>query len=409
MYANRKRLILWALLGALVCLGLLSAFWPRSLDVDIVAVTPGPMVLTVGDEGETRVVDVFTVSAPITGRLRRIEAEPGDAVIASETVVAEIEPTASDLLDPRSEAEAKAQLSAAISAESLARAELEKAEAELQFTRSELERARGLVQKGTISARDLEAAERAFKTSRAATSVAQATMQVRKYELERVRALLMSPTEMESRREVCECVSITSPVDGLVLQVLRESEGYVPAGEELIEIGNPERSEIVVDLLSIDAVKVQPGQRAIIENWGGDSRLRARVRRVEPFGFTKISALGIEEQRVNVVLDIVSPRDHWVSLGHGYQVDVRIVLWEDQDVLKVPLTALFRVGEDWALFVREDGRAVRRIVEVGHRTARAAQVMSGLTSGEQVVVYPGEGIDDGVRIRRRAGSVGNGG
>ncbi|MDH3600267.1 MAG: HlyD family efflux transporter periplasmic adaptor subunit, partial [Candidatus Tectomicrobia bacterium] len=295
MTANRKRFILWALISALVVVGLLSAFWPRPLAVDIVAVTPGPMVLTVGDEGETRVVDVFTIFAPITGRLRRIEAEPGDAVVAGETLVAEIEPTAPDLLDPRSEAEAKAQLNAATSAESLARAELEKAEAELHFARSELDRARGLVQKGTISARDLEAAERAFKTSRAATSVAQATMQVRKYALERVRAHLMSPTEMQSRLEVCECISITSPVDGQVLRILRESEGYVPAGEGLIEIGDPKRLEIVVDLLSVDAVKVQPGQSAIIENWGGDSSLRARVRLVEPFGFTKISALGIEE------------------------------------------------------------------------------------------------------------------
>lgn len=401
MQATRKRFILWTLISALVVIGLLFTFWPRSLAVDIVAVTPGPMALMVGDEGETRVVDIFTVFAPITGRLRRIEAEPGDAVVAHETIIAEIEPTASDLLDPRSEAEATAQLNAALSAESLARAELEKTEAELQFARSELERAQGLVKKGTMSARDLEAAERAFKTSRAATSVAQATMKVRKYELDRARALLMSPTEIQSRLEGCECITITSPVDGQVLRLLRESEGYVPAGEGLIEIGNPERLEIVVDLLSTDAVRVQPGQSAIIDNWGGESSVRARVRRVEPFGFTKISALGIEEQRVNVVLDIVSPRDRWASLGHGYQVDVQIILWENQNVLKAPLTALFRVGKDWALFVREDGKAVRRIVEVGHRTPREAQVLSGLALGEQVVVYPGEGIDEGVRIRGR--------
>ena len=409
MAINRKRLALWTPIVALVFGGLLSAFWPRALAVDIVTVTPGPMMFTIGDEGKTRVVDVFTIFAPITGRLRRIEAEPGDVVIANETIVAEIEPTDPDLLDPRSEAEAKAQLSAAVSAESLARAELEKAEAELQFARSELERAHGLVQKGAVSARELEAAERAFKTSRAATSVAQATMQVRKYELERARALLMSPTELRSRRTVCECISITSPVDGRVLRILRESAGYVPAGEGLIEIGNPEQLEIIVDLLSIDAVKVQPGQGAIIANWGGGSPLQARVRRVEPFGFTKISALGIEEQRVNVVLDIVSPREQWANLGHGYQVDVRIVLWGKQDVLKTPLTALFRVGEDWALFVYEDGRAIRRIVEVGYRTAREAQVISGLTSGEQVVVYPSEGIDDNVRISHRKNALGDGG
>lgn len=401
MIANHKRLTFWAAIAVLVVIGLLIAFWPRALAVDLATVTSGPMVLTVGDEGETRVVDVFVVSAPITGRLRRIEAEPGDPVVASETIVAGIEPTESDLLDPRSEAEAEAQLSAAISAESLARAELEKVVAELQFAESELKRARELAKNGTISERDLEAADRAFKTSRAAIGVAQANMQVRKYELERAQALLMSPVEMESRRALCACVYITSPVDGQVLRVLRESAGFVRAGDALVEIGNPNRLEIIVDLLSIDAVKVRPGQSAFIENWGGDIPLRARVRLVEPFGFTKVSALGIEEQRVFVVLDLDTPRDEWERLGHGYQVDVRVVLWEDSNALKVPLTALFRDGDDWALFVQENGRAVRRIIEVGHRTANEAQIISGLADGEVIIVYPGEGVDNGVRITAR--------
>lgn len=401
MIANHKRLTFWAAIALLVVIGLLIAFWPRALAVDLATVTSGPMVLTVGDEGETRVVDVFVVSAPITGRLRRIEAEPGDPVIASETIVAEIEPTEPDLLDPRSEAEAEAQLSAAISAESLARAELEKVLAELQFAESELKRARELAKNGTISERDLEAADRAFKTSRAAIGVAQANMQVRKYELERAQALLMSPVEIESRRALCACVYITSPVDGQVLRVLRESAGFVRAGDALVEIGNPNRLEIIVDLLSIDAVKVRPGQSAFIENWGGDTPLRAQVRIVEPFGFTKVSALGIEEQRVFVVLGLDTPRDEWERLGHGYQVDVRVVLWEDSNALKAPLTALFRDGDDWALFVQENGRAVRRIIEVGHRTANEAQIISGLADGEVIVVYPGEGVDDGVRITGR--------
>ncbi len=401
MTANRKRLLLWTVISVIVVFGLLSAFRPQALPVDVVVVTPGAMVLTVGDEGETRVVDKFVVSAPITGRLRRIEAEPGDAVIAGDTLLAEIEPTESDLLDPRSEAEARAELSAASSAESLARAELEKAEAELQFAESELVRARELAENGTIAERDLEASERAFRTSRAAMGVAQANMQVRRYELERVRALLMSPQEMESHREACECVSIDSPVDGRVLRVLRESEGFVGAGDGLIEIGNPDRLEIVVDLLSIDAVKVSAGDKAFIRNWGGEDALMARVSRVEPFGFTKISALGIEEQRVNVILDIVSPREDWIRLGHGYQVDVEVVLWEAEDVVKVPLTSLFRDADRWALFVVEDGEAVRRTVEVGFRTSSEAQILAGVAEGESVVVYPGEGVDDGARVTGR--------
>jgi HlyD family secretion protein len=401
MITNRRRIFLWLIIVALVCVGLWVAFWPRAIAVDIVGVQPGPMMLTVGSEGETRVKDVFIVSAPTAGRLRRIEAEPGDRVVANETVIVEIEPTEVDLLDPRSEAEARASLSAATSAEALARAEFEKAQAELGFATAEFDRAKELAKKGTISARELEAAERAFKTSRAAIGVAQAAMQVRKYELEHARAQLMSPQEVQARRSLCDCFSITSPVDGRVLRTLRESEGFVAAGEGLVEIGNPEQLEIVVDLLSIDAVKVQPGQSAIIENWGGEQPLRAQVRLVEPFGFTKTSALGIDEQRVFVVLDLVSPQVQWQRLGHGYQVDVEIILWQAEAALKIPLTALFRDQNRWAVFIQEEGRAARRYVEVGHRSASEAEILDGLTHGDAVVVYPGETIDEGVRIVAR--------
>lgn len=401
MNFTNKRLLIWGSISLLVLAGLLAAFWPRTLFVDIESVETGPMMLTVGDEGETRVVDVFVVSAPVTGRLRRIETEPGDEVIAGATIIAEIEPTQSDLLDPRTEAEANAQLSAAESAVSLAGAELEKAEAELRFAESELVRSRELASKGTISERDLEAAERAYDTSRASLGVAQANMQVSQYELERARAQLMSPSEMAQRRKLCECININSPVDGRVLRVLRESEGFVQAGQGLVEIGNPERLEIVVDLLSIDAVKIKAGDPALIDNWGGKDVINARVRRVEPFGFTKVSALGIEEKRVNVVLDIISPRQEWETLGHGYQVDVRIVLWEDDEALKAPLTALFRNGKDWVVFVVEAGKAKKRIVEVGNTTSSEAQILSGLSAGDKIVVYPGEGIDEGIRIAAR--------
>jgi HlyD family secretion protein len=395
---DKKRILMWSVIGLLVAAGLLAAFWPRSLAVDLLPVTAGPMQVTVRDEGETRVADVFVLSAPITGRLRRIEVEPGDTMIAGENVVAEIEPTDPDLLDPRSEAEARAQLSASESATALARAETEKAEAELKFARAEVERARELARDGTLSARDLEVAETTLKTRVAAMAVAQAALQVREYELERVRAQLLTPTELASRRIDCECLVLTSPVNGRVLRVLRESEGVVSAGTGLVEIGDPGELEIVVDLLSMDAVRVRAGQKALIENWGGDGVLDARVRRVEPFGFTKTSALGIEEQRVNVVLDIVSPGERWEHLGHGYQVDVRIVLWEGAEELKVPITALFREGERWALFVSEEGRAVRRLVEIGRRTSTEAEITHGLATGEEIVVYPGEGIREGVRI-----------
>ena len=401
MSARVKRIIMWSVVVLILVLGLVGAFWPRALPVDLALAESGPMQLTVGDEGETRIVDVFVLSAPLTGRLRRIELEPGDHVVRGESIVVELEPTDAELLDPRSEAEAKAQLSAAESAASLAQAEVEKAEAELEFARSEVERSRELARDGSLSLRDLEADETALKARVATLAVAEATRQVRNFELERVRAQLLSPEELQAKRVDCGCLRLTSPVDGRVLRVLRESEGLVVAGTGLVEIGDPAELEIVVDLLSMDAVRVEPGQRAFVESWGGDERLEALVRRVEPFGFTKVSALGIEEKRVNVVLDIVSPPEQWSRLGHGYQVDVSIVLWESPDVLKVPLTSLFRNGEHWALFVSENGRAVQRDVDVGHRTDSEAEVLAGVAVGDEIVVYPGEGIEEGRRIAAR--------
>ncbi len=398
MPAANKRILLWSAVGIVVVAGISLAFRPRAVAVDLARVESGPLELTVRDEGETRVVDVFVLSAPITGRLRRVEIEPGDRVKRGETVIAEIEPTDPDLLDPRSEAEARAQLSAADSAAKLARAELERAEAELEFARSEVERSRELARDGTLSVRDLEEAETTLKGRIAALAAAQANVQVRDYELKRVRAQLLSPEELQQRRENCGCVVLSSPIDGRVLRVLRESEGVVRAGTGLVEIGDPVQLEIVVDLLSMDAVRVEPGQSAYIRNWGGDAPLDARVQRVEPFGFTKVSALGIEEQRVNVVLDLVSPETQWERLGHGYQVDVAIVLWSSDEALKIPLTALFRNGKAWAVFVREDGRAVARDVEVGHRTASEAEILGGLAAGDEIVVYPSEGVAPGVSI-----------
>ncbi len=398
---NKKRLILWLVIGLIVFGSLYNTFKPRSLEVDLVKIEPGPMLLTVGDEGKTRVKNVFVVSAPVTGTLRRVNAVSGDLVVANETLIAELEPSEADPLDPRSEAEAEAQLSAAVSAESLARAELAKAEADLQFAASELKRARELVKKGTIAEREMEVSERAHKTSQATVGIAQASLQVRKYELDQARAHLMSPQEMASRRISCACVSVISPIDGQVLQVLRKSEGLVRAGESIVEIGNPEQLEIVVDLLSTDAVKVKAGQEALIENWGGDHVLKAMVRRVEPFGFTKVSALGIEEQRVNIVLDLVSLPAEWAQLGHGYQVDVRILLWHGDNVLSAPLTSLFRDGDEWATFVNKAGKAVKRHVRLGHKNDNEAQIISGIEAGDILVLYPSEGIEEGVRITAR--------
>jgi len=393
--------MLWTVLGGGVVLALFVAFRPQAVPVDIEVAERGSLIVTVDEEGETRVRDVFVLSAPVAGRMLRIEAEAGDEVIANETVIAEIEPVDPTFLDLRSEAQAQAAVRAAESAKTLAQAEVDQAAAELEFARAEVERARELIIDNTISQRALDDAERNNKTSKAAYATTLAGLQVRNFELERARAKLLSPAESRQRRGDCECVPISAPVDGRVLRVLQESEGVVSAGEPLLEIGDPADLEIVVDLLSADAVKVVAGQRVVIEGWGGENSVAGRVRRVEPFGFTKISALGIEEQRVNIIIDFTSPREQWARLGHGYQVDLRIVLWEGADVIKLPLTALFRDGDQWAVFVESAGRAERRKVELGRRNGLEAEVIEGIEVGEQVVMHPGDKVVDGVRVRTR--------
>jgi HlyD family secretion protein len=345
--------------------------------------------------------DIYTLSAPVTGRMRRVEVHVGDPVTKLETVLAEIEPIDPAFLDPRSEAQARADVRAAESAGALARAEVDQAQAELDFARSEVDRARDLIQQGSISQRDLDQAERSYRTRRAGLATAQAALDRSAYQLERARAQLVSPAERQQRGAECACVALRSPVDGQVLQLLQQSEGVVEAGTPVIEVGDARNLEIAVDLLSSDAVKVQAGQRVIIDGWGGDQPLAGQVRLVEPFGFTKVSALGIEEQRVNVIVDIVSPPDEWARLAHGYQVDARIVLAERTGVLKVPLTALFRDGADWAVFVNASGRARLRHVSLGESNGVETEITAGLVESDVVVLHPSDRVRDGIRIGAR--------
>ncbi|MEW8687776.1 MAG: HlyD family efflux transporter periplasmic adaptor subunit [Candidatus Thiodiazotropha sp.] len=401
MSANAKRILLWSLLGLILAATLVWAFIPKPIPVDLLTLEPGGMTVTVDEEGETRVRDVFVLSAPIGGRALRIDAEVGDEVLAQQTKVAEIEPTDATLLDPRSEAQARADIRAAEANLVLAEASVKEARVELDFARSELKRARKLRADAVMSERELEDAERTFRTRQAALETAIANRQARQAELERARAQLISPTEARVKSEDCPCVPIRSPVDGRILKILHKSEGVVAAGEPLVEIGDPTDLEIVADLLSSDAVKVEQGQRVIIENWGGDKPLEGAVRRVEPFGFTKISALGIEEQRVNVIIDFTSPKEAWSRIAHGYQVDVRIVLWQGSGVLKLPLTALFRDSDEWAVFLEVEGKASKRLVTLGRRTGLEAEILSGISAGERVVVHPGDKIAEGIDIEAR--------
>jgi HlyD family secretion protein len=401
MQSKYSRLFLWSVIVVLVTLSLIYLFWPRAVIIDMAELSAGKLQVTIADEAKTRVHDIYVLSAPVTGHLRRIDAEVGDAVTRSSTVVAQIEPISPSFLDPRSEAQAKADIQTADSALTLAQAEVNQAHAELDFAISELRRMRELRVQNSVSERELDNAERAYKTRRAALATAQAGFQMRVYELERNKALLLSPSTSQEARGNCECIDITTPVNGRILKILNKNEGVVSAGTPLLEIGDPQDLEIVVELLSFDAVKVQPGQRVLIKNWGGTKPLEGRVNHIEPIGFLKISALGIEEQRVNVIVDLQSNFKRWARLGHGYQVDVEIVLWEGEKILNLPLTALFREKQDWAVFAIEDDIVQKRLVKIGQRNGFNAQILSGMQEGDWFVLHPNDQISDGVKVASR--------
>lgn len=392
------------LITAVVVLALVAAtawaLWPRPIPADLAVIGTGPLAVTVEDEGIARIEAVYTVSAPMAGTLQRSPRHVGDAVVAGETLLAVIEPMAPAFLDIRSQRVAEAAVEAAQSAVSLADAQVTQAAAELDFAESDLARAQELSRREAISARELDRARLAVRTAQSALASAEASRDVRVRELESARANLIQPgTEAEAPRACC--LQVRSPVSGQVLEVIVESEQVVQAGAPLVSVGDPKRLEIVVDLLSRDAVRVVPGARAIVDDWGGADTLEARVVRVEPTAFTKVSALGIEEQRVRVVLALLEPEKAAGRLGHRYRVVARIVVWEENDVVQAPLGALFRESGEWAVFVVEDGVARVRRVRLGERTMRSAQVLDGLAPGETVILHAGDRIVDGASIVAR--------
>jgi HlyD family secretion protein len=397
--ASDRRLMFWAIPALALGGGLAAAFWPWPVEIDLARVERGPLVTTVAEQGRTRIADVFVVSAPVGGRVLRVTIEPGDGVIANETVVAEIEPRDPEFLDLRSEAEARAAVAAAHAGLAHAQAQLEQARAELDFATAEVARMRNLRSTNTVSERALEDAERFFRTRQAATSTAEAAVEMRRFELEAAEVRLLRPEEAHERAGGCPCIPIRAPVDGEVLRIFHESEGVVAAGTPLLEIGDPQALEVVVEFLSTDAVRIWPGQRVIIEDWGGEEPLNGVVTLIEPFGFTKVSALGIEEQRVKVIVDLTDPPGKWTRLGHGFEAEIRVILSEVQDALKVPLTALFRDRERWAVFKVVEGRATLRRVELGDRTDSEANILDGLEEGAWIVRFPDDRIRDGLRVR----------
>jgi HlyD family secretion protein len=383
------------MLGLLIVAGIVVvALWPQSMEVDVVAVGRGAMQVTIDEEGETRVRDRFVVSAPVSGRLQRVELEPGDTVVRGRTTLARLTPATSPLLDPRTRAELSAAVDAARAAVGQAQAERDRAAAALERARTTARRQEALAEAGAIARDTLEAAQTAVRTGEEAWRAAEFTVQRAEYELQLARARLQAPAASGG------VVPVISPVDGVVLKRLRESESIVPAGEPLLEIGDPARIEVVADLLSTDAVRVRPGAQVLIDQWGGPHPLMGTVRRVEPSGFMKVSALGVEEQRVNVLVDVPELPDD-ARLGDGYRVEIRVVTWRADDVVKVPVGTLFRRGDEWTVFVVEGGVARRRMVQVGQRSDTEAEILGGLTTGEVIVLHPPDTLEDGTRVAIR--------
>jgi HlyD family secretion protein len=393
------RLIFWGAAALVVAL-IAWSFRPQPVPVDRVAVQRGTLRVTIDEEGMTRIRERYIVSAPVAGRLQRVDLEPGDPVAGRRTVLATFFPATPSLLDTRTRAETEARMKAAQAARDQARVALQRARDEVAFSQTELARQRQVAKFGGITDERLAAVELESRTKEAQVKAAELALQAAEHELDAARALLQQVANPPTAK-AGGVLTLRSPIDGTVLRVLQESEALVPAGTPLIEVGDPDQLEVVADLLSTDAVKVKPGFPVLITGWGGDTSLHGRVRLVEPAGFTKISALGVEEQRVNVLVDVDAAERAASKLGDGYRVEISVVIWERTGVLKVPTSALFRVGDAWATFAVRDERAAQTNVQIGQRNAIEAEVLSGLSEGDQVIVHPGDTIENGVAVTQR--------
>ena len=401
---------------------------PAAVEADLAKVMRGEIRETVDQDGRTRLRERYTVSAPLAGRLLRIELDPGDKVDAGETLVASIEPRDPELLDARALLQAEANVKAAEARLERTTPLLEEATANLDFAEADLDRARRARQDspGSVTLNELENKEMVRRTRAALVRAAEHAHEIAKFELAQAKAALLrsrpaieiavdanadaadakqegngQPPAPYPQQDPQWHFNILSPINGRVLRVFRESSGVVQAGDPLLEIGDPLDLEVEIDVLSRDAVKVKPGAPVLLEEWGGDRALHGEVRLVEPSGFTKISTLGVEEQRVNVIVDLVDPPQTREALGDGFRVEARIVTAEAKDVLKVPTSALFRVGEDWAVFRVEDGVARQCIIKIGLQNGLEAEVQDGLAEGDLVVTHPGDNVVDGRAVRAR--------
>ncbi|MDO9586997.1 MAG: HlyD family efflux transporter periplasmic adaptor subunit [Brevundimonas sp.] len=394
------RTLFWAGAALLLAVLLLFVFRPRPVLVDLGEITRGALTVAVRDEARTRVRDIYVVSAPVSGRLLRVGNRAGERVEAG-AVIAVIQPGPPVFVDERSRQEIQAGVRAAEAALALARAELERTEAQLAHARIEAERSETLFAANVVSQSALDRARLNVRTAAAVVGNARAGVGVRQADLEAVRVRLIEPAAAGASGRT---VTIRAPVAGRVLRVLQESESVVVQGAPVMEIGDPGDLEVVAELLSSDAARISAGAPAVIDAWGDGPALQGRVRQVEPYGFLKISALGVEEQRVNVIIDLIDPPAAWAAVGHGYRVEAAVTVWRADAVVRAPVAALFRHQGQWAVFKVEGGRARLQRIGIGQNNGVLAEVRLGLTPADRVLLHPGESVSDGVRIRVRSSS-----
>lgn len=430
------------LIAAIIVVGLGYAFLPQPIEVDLVGVTRGTIRVTVDQEGKTRIHDKYVVSAPLNGRILRITMRPGDEVKAGKTLLTMIEPRDPDLLDTRTVAQAEARVKAAEATLRQVEPLLESARAGQAYAESEVVRMRKAYAGKGVSLSEVDSAELLNRQRSEDLRSAKVSEEIARFELETAKAALLrsrpKPEDIADKeranltgnpqkqdRNVAPAAAgegsdlvarneatpkqkadwnfpVYSPINGRVLRVLQESAAVVAPGTPLVEVGDPAGDlEVEIDVLSRDAVKIHPGDSVLLEHWGGEAPLRGRVRVVEPSGFTKISTLGVEEQRVWVIVDFVDPLEKRPTLGDAYRVEARIIVDEASNVLKVPTSSLFRVGSEPAVFLVRNHVAYQTLVKVGRQNGLEAEILDGLQEGDEVILHPSDQIHDRTRVRQR--------
>lgn len=393
-----RKIITWTLgLGLLALIG--YGLKPRPIEVELASIQPGPLTVHVVEEGKTRIRNRYVVSSPVAGQMHRVTLRAGDPVKAGETIITSLEPAISPLLDPRAKAQAEARVQGAEAASMQASQSLSMARTAERFALSNWARVQNLNEKGSISITDRENAERDAAMKQQEVRAAEFALKVAEFELQQARAALL---QIESPAAAGSVIAVKSPVNGKVLRVNQESAMVVAPGTAIVEVGDPADIEIEAEILSRDAIAIAPKSPVIVEQWGGAEPLRAEVRLVEPAAFTKVSALGVEEQRVIVRSDLIAPPPAAQALGDRYRVEVRIAIWHSDKVLLVPAGALFREGSQWKTFVFRQGRAQTIAVDIGHTDGRMSEVLKGLTIGDQVLLHPPDTVKDGSEVKQRS-------